>query len=139
MTNGTPSTTDNSISNAITTQMSNVNEQLVSTVERLSKVAEKGPVNLMLAMGAFLIIFSMLLKIEIAGHRISNLGTAEFITLVIVGAIILIASAAIRLYQFYVSVTTIIKDQQKLGADIVKQVTNTATEIIKQKPPEIVL
>lgn len=129
----------NSASSAITSQLKSVNEQVIITIERLSKVAEKGPVNFMLSFGAGMIIFSMLFKVEIGGFKISNLSTAEFITTTIVGAIITISAATIKFYQFYVSVIKVVKEQQKLGSEIVKQVSDTATEILKQKPSEVVL
>ena len=60
------------LSQTVSAQIKAMNEQIISSIERVSKIAEKGATTLMLSLGSALIFFSMIFKIEIGGIKFTT-------------------------------------------------------------------
>lgn len=103
---------------------------IVESMERISKIAEKGPVTLLLSLGTALIIGALAMKIEIGGIKIATLAISEFISLLLVATLLLILGSLIRLYQFKTGLDTL-RAQQKVGADMLTRTTEVAANLAK--------
>jgi hypothetical protein len=107
--------------------------QVVNAMEKVSKVAEKGPVILLLTLGTVLFVAAIGLKVEIGGMRFSNLAPSEFIALAVSATLMLILGSLIRLYQ-YKSWQDITKEQQKIGGELLKKTVETAKKMVEEPP-----
>lgn len=102
------------------TQFSVVTNQVVGFLTQLSKVAEKGPINLLLTLGTALLVVATLLKLEFRGGRLSNLTPAEFIVMVIAGLLLLFFGSALRFYQEKINLE-LARRAQQIGGEMLKE------------------
>src|SRR5262245_10086650 len=79
-------------------QVSEFTRQIVDALEKISKVAEKGPVILLSSLGSVLIILAVVMKLEINGARISNLTAGEFVTMIVAATLLLVLASLLRMY-----------------------------------------
>jgi hypothetical protein len=115
-------------------QLSAFTTTAVEAMERISKVAEKGPTNLLLSLGTLLVLFALAMKAEIGGVRIASLAPSEFISLLVVATLLLVVASCLRLYQFKSGLDTL-RAQQKAGADILTRTTEVAASLAKPVSP----
>ena len=116
-------------------QLSTFTNIVVTAMERISTIAEKGPVNLLLSLGTGLIIFALALKIKIGDSQIGTLTTPEFISLLLLAALLLVLGSLLRLYQFKSGLDTL-RAQQKVGADMLTRTTEVAATLAKPVGPQ---
>lgn len=102
------------------TQFTVVTDQVVGFLTQLSKVAEKGPINLLLTLGTALLVVATLLKLEFRGSRVSSLAPAEFIVMVIAGLFLLFFGSALRFYQEKVNLE-LARRAQQIGGEMLKE------------------
>ena len=103
-------------------QFNEFTDQFVKTMEGVSKLAEKGPSNLLLTLGTVLVISALAMKLKLLGMDVSNLHPTEFITIVLAGLALLAGGSYLRFYQ-YVS-------YQKLGKDFSDKMLSMAEKTI---------
>ncbi len=108
-------------------------DQIVTAMLKISQIAERGPVILLLTLGTTLMFLAALLKIEFRGERISNLTPVEFIALTISATLLLILGSLMRLY-VWKNRQEIIREQQKVGADLLAKTTTVAAGLVKPEP-----
>jgi uncharacterized membrane protein len=101
-------------------QFSVVTNQVVGFLTQLSKVAEKGPINLLLTLGTALLVVAILLKLEFRGGRLSYLTPAEFIVMVIAGILLLFFGSALRFYQERINLE-LARRAQQIGGEMLKE------------------
>ena len=94
----------------------------------MSEIAQQGPVVLLLSLGAVLIVAAPALRlIEYAVPSLGKGGlleTAEFIALVIVGALLVLVGSGLRFYEHKRSMDLTQMIEQS-GADIIKHTQET--------------
>lgn len=112
-------------------QLSTFTDHMVTTMERISKVAEKGPVVLLTTLGAGLIVGAIMLKVQLNGHAISNITAGEFISMMVAATILLLAGSLLRLYQYKSSLDTI-REQQKVGAELLTRTSQAGANLVGQ-------
>ncbi len=113
-------------------QLASFTDQMVGSIERISLIAEKGPVTLLTALGAALIVLSMVLKIQVLGRSIGGLTTIDFIAVITAGTIFLLAGSAIRLFQ-YKSSLEMLRAQQEIRASLWKRTNETTEKLVTRE------
>ena len=96
--------------------------QFVKTMEGVSKLAERGPSNLLLTLGSVLIIAALAMKIKLLGVEVSDLHPIEFIAIMLVALALLAGGSYLRFY-LYVS-------SQKLGKEFSEKMLAVAQAAI---------
>ena len=109
-------------------------DQFVKTMEGVSKLAEKGPSNLLLTLGSVLIIAALAMKLKLVGVSISDLHPVEFITIMLVGLVLLAGGSYMRFYQ-YVSKLKLGKDFGDKMLSMADKALVAVTEPEKNQPP----
>lgn len=102
------------------THFSGFTEQFVKTMEGVSKLAEKGPSNLLLSLGTVLIIAALAIKLF---GDVSYLHPTEFITIIVAGLAILAGGSYLRFYQY--------NSYHKLGKDFSDKMLRVAEKTIE--------
>jgi hypothetical protein len=110
--------------------LSGFTNSMITAIERISKVAEKGPVTLLTTIGTVLLMLAVVMKFEFNGHKISNLTTGEFVTMVISASLLLIFGSFLRLWQYKSGLQTL-KEQQKVGANLLAKTSQTGADLAK--------
>jgi hypothetical protein len=105
---------------------------LLNALDFTSKLADKGPVNVMTAVGALLMPSALFFKVKFADHTLVDLTTGEFISLLIVGSILLVTAASMRIYQYRTRLE-LIREQQNIAAGIVGKTTQAGMELVRQQ------
>jgi hypothetical protein len=130
---------DMPVSTILRDQVGAVNNTLLNTLKITAEIAAKGPVVLMLSLGSALIMIGLLFKVDLRGFHLANLSLGDFIAILSFGFLLIVGGAGIRVYQFYASSVSVIREQQKLGADLLKRTADAATELMKHKPESVIL
>jgi ABC-type transporter Mla maintaining outer membrane lipid asymmetry permease subunit MlaE len=65
-----------------------------------SKLVERGPSNFLLAFGATLTVVALFMKVHYGKHHLADLKSSEFISIMVVGLLLLIVGAVLRLEQY---------------------------------------
>jgi hypothetical protein len=99
--------------------------EVVSAMREISELADKGPSNLLLALGTVIIIVVIFWKLRPFGIQLSVLTSEEFKTIVAISVILLVIGS---LYQ-YKRQHEINKEIRKAGWDILQQTTEVGKEI----------
>ena len=100
--------------------------EFADSVEKIFVLSEKTPVHFLFGLGILFIVSSIILKI------FTKLTFGEFTALVICATILLVLASLIRLYQYKVW-REIIREQQKLGGDLMRQEHRAALDRKKQE------
>ena len=79
--------------------LSYIRKEMTDTMQEISKIADHGAANLLLSIGGAMQLFAFLFKLKVVS-ALSEFSTVEFITAIIASMILLLAGAAIRVYQF---------------------------------------
>ena len=82
---------------------SSFTQNTVEAMHRVSGLAERGPVIMLLTLGPVMIILALAFKLQLFGQGISTLSSAEFISVILAGSLLVILGAFIRLYQYKLS------------------------------------
>jgi hypothetical protein len=82
---------------------SSFTEDAVNAMQRVSELAERGPVIVLLTLGPAMIILALAFKLQVLGQGISSLSSSEFITVILTGSLLVILGGLIRLYQYRLS------------------------------------
>ncbi len=80
--------------------LSFIRREMTKAMEEVSSIAERGSSILLLALGASILIFAFLFKLQLFGVQVSTLSSAEFISALLVSMVLLLAGSGIRVYQF---------------------------------------
>jgi hypothetical protein len=73
---------------------------LTKGLEATTKAAERGVIPFLLGTGVLLIFLVVAVRIRIGEHPIAELGTGEFISVLVVCGLLLLAGAAIRVWTY---------------------------------------
>ena len=93
--------------------------------DKVSKLAERGVIYLLLILGGGLVLFAIIVRL------VKDLmSQTDFIITIVVGTFILILGAGIRVYQLKTDLD-LYKWQQEFNANLLSQLKNTATDITK--------
>ena len=126
--------TESEISDVLNRQVRTVNQSVLDMLKAASEIAAKGPSILMMSLGTTLIMLGIIFKLDIHGFHMASLSLGELIVIFAFGFLLIVGGAAIKVYEYYVSVVLVTRQQQKLGADLLKNTTDFAREIIKNSP-----
>jgi len=103
-----------------------VSNQMINIVDRFSKVADRGPYILLTSLGAALLVIGLLAKINIFTYRPFDIATVEFITMEVLGVLLLLAGCWLRFYEFR-SQHQFLQEHQRVYAEMVAR-TNALAE-----------
>jgi len=99
-------------------------------MERVSKIAEKGPSNLLLAVGTAVTVVAMFWKLRPFGIQMTDLAPSEFIVAILMATVLLLAGSGLRLYQYH-SENETNHQLQEVGTQMLATLTGTAIELTK--------
>jgi hypothetical protein len=112
--------------------------QIIKNLYLLSGLRERWQPILLVALGALLLLFTLLLRVgyfyrDLNGaQRVGELQPLEFITLIVVGSVLMFSGALFGLYQSR-SLRKIILAQQVLGVQILNKQIDTEREVIERQ------
>lgn len=130
---------ESDLSSTVKSSMHDIMDETAKILERINNLAEKGPITLMFSVGTLILLLGLLFKIDIRGFHMSNIGLGEFIAILTVGMILILAAASIKFLQFYITTVSILKEQQKLGGELLKKTLDTVSNLSQAKPSADVL
>lgn len=81
-------------------ELKNTIDVITESAEKMSKIAEKGPSNLLMTLGGLIIIFALLSKIEFVGVKFTSLAPIEFIFILITGWLFLGGASLIKYIEY---------------------------------------
>jgi hypothetical protein len=123
--------------------VSYLREEMIKTMEGVSKIAERGSINFLQSLGGGLLVIAFLLKLVSsrlwlaagASASPSALSTAEFITVVLVSMVLILAGSAMRLYQFQKEqeAATRVRDS---GVELVSKAMDAGKGLSEYQPPK---
>ena len=108
---------------------SDLMKNFVESIKEISFLSETWVVNWLFFLGTGMILLSVLLKLL---TKIVGFWPDDFNTLVVAATLLLVLASLIRLYQYKVW-REIIREQQKFGADMMRQAFREAADRNKQK------
>lgn len=106
-------------------------EEMVRATKDIAEISEQGTSNLLLGLGSAVLLISLFWKLQPFGLQLSSLQPAEFITVVLVALVLVIAGAYLRLWQFKReegAASTI----RKAGLEIVTRTLDAGLSIAKE-------
>ena len=77
-----------------------VTKDTMDATKAVSDLGTSWPAIVTLALGPIMIIFALAFKLELLGQGIGNLSSAEFITVVLTGAMLVVLGGLIHLYHY---------------------------------------
>jgi len=113
-------------------------DTMTTVIERTAQAAREGPITYLLALGTALFILACLMKMQILGQGISNIGSTEFLALLVAATLQTIMVALLKFYEFR-TITHISSDQSRMAEELlsqtaekIAQTTQAAAEKIAQ-------
>jgi len=103
---------------------SSVTDEVVGAANELGKLAEKGTIRFLLAFGGGLMVASLVTKVEIHGFHVAKTEPKEFISMMIVGLLLIMGGVFFDLYTYHREMNIYEEDQKanrerhKLAADV---------------------
>jgi hypothetical protein len=88
------------VTETVKSSISTLFGETTSMLDRISRIAERGPINLTFSVGALIILMGLLFKVDIKGVHISTIGLGEFIAILVVGSLLMLCSVTIKFLQF---------------------------------------
>jgi hypothetical protein len=105
-------------------------DQIFSTMERLAKLSDKGASTFLFGLATVLLITVLGMRLEVFGVEASNLSSSEFISIVILAAVLLMVASALRFYQERAD-QAISRDIRRTGAEITRDTLRTSSDILR--------
>jgi len=97
---------------------------IADTAVKLGDLAEKGTIRFLLAFGGALVAISLVTKVEISGFHVAKTEPREFISMLVVGGLLIIAGVAFDFYTYHREMNIYEEDQRanrersRLAADV---------------------
>jgi len=102
-----------------------LSDQMTTVVERFSKVAERGPYILLTSLGSAMLIVALFAKLNVFTYRPFDIRVAEFITMELLGAVLLLAGCWLKFYEFRAR-QLFLQEQQRVYAEMAARTSSLA-------------
>jgi hypothetical protein len=86
--------------NSSLSNLSFIRKEITQAMDDVARIADRGASLALIGLGGGSLIVAFVLKLEILGIRVASLSAAEFISILVVSMILLLAGTAVRLLQF---------------------------------------
>jgi hypothetical protein len=116
-------------------RFSSLTSGMLKAMNEISEIAKKGPSNLLMTLGATIIVAVLAMRLSVFGIQISALNTTEFMTVTLVGLVLLLVGAYLRFYQFKTS-QEMAQELRSAGLHILDKTIGTAENLTKTTPAE---
>ena len=128
-------TTESSAQPAPLTQISlslfeDFNSQVITSMERLSKLSDKRASTVLFTLGSLLIITILGMRLEVFGVSASNLTPGEFVSIVILAGVLLLVAAGLRFYQERANQATS-RSLQRTGSEMARETLRVSSEVFQ--------
>ena len=95
-----------------------ITQPLIHSLREISSIADKGAVSLIMGGGGLCLLIAIAMKLNYGNYHLALLQPAEFISLLSVGAFLLLSGAIVKIYHYNITLKNIVKQEDAARAEL---------------------
>ena len=116
-----------------TSELHPAGQQVLTFLEGVIRLAQKGPSYFLLGLGALIIVLAFLTKLSVLGGHVVDTQPVEFVVMLLVGMVIVLSGTLVGFYT-YRSELDVYRDQLRANTNTSGSSTSSSPSV--ENPPE---